>query len=249
MSWAASWAANFPDREAWQRYGPGFAASALLHGAALLLILLWFHHAVTKPDAKLRTVLIDIVHLGDETTAPPAPVRSPAPASQAFARPARTAHSPDTRVSPRAAKPVDDLENRLNALSKLHAPETDTRALQGPGTTRDDTASGDAPPGSGSYALKDFLRAQIERRWNLDLGELGDARIVVALRVTLKANGRIMAADIIDRRRYATDQAYRRIAMSARNAVLLASPIALPPGDYPAETEVTLVLDPRDALR
>jgi hypothetical protein len=37
--------------------------------------------------------------------------------------------------------------------------------------------------------------------------------------------------------------------MSARNAVLLASPIALPAGDYPAQTELTLLLDPRDAMR
>ncbi|HWA92786.1 MAG TPA: hypothetical protein VG889_22330 [Rhizomicrobium sp.] len=244
-----NWALIAIDRDALMRNGPGIAASVLLHGFALLVVLFWLRQTAVDPDAQLRTVLIDIVHLGDETTAPPAPVRSSAPTSRAFARKAPVAHSPETRVSPHAAKPVDDLENRLNALAKLQAPETDTRALTGPGTTRDATATGDGAPGSGTYALKDFLRAQIERRWNLDLAELGPARVVVALRVVMKRSGAIASADIVDKQRYATDQAFRRIALSAKNAVLLASPIALPAGDYPPETVVTLLLDPREVVR
>jgi hypothetical protein len=236
------------NRERLMRNGPGLAGSALLHAMALLLIAMFFRQAA-KPDAQLRTVLIDIIHVGAETTSPPAPVKSAAPSQPAFARRAPAAHSPDTAVSPHATKPVDELENRLNALAKLRAPETDTRALQGPGTARDATASDGAAPGGASYALRDFLRAQIERRWNLDLDVLGSQRIVVALRVIMKANGTILAADIVDKQRYASDQAYRRIAMSARNAVLLASPIALPAGDYPPQTELTLLLDPRDTMR
>ena len=87
------------------------------------------------------------------------------------------------------------------------------------------------------------------RRWNLDLDLLGSRRIIVALRVTMKANGAISLAEIVDKQRYATDAVYRQIAMSARNAVILSSPIALPPGSYPAITEMTLSLDPRDAAR
>ena len=47
---------------------------------------------------------------------------------------------------------------------------------------------------------------------------------------------------------YATDAAFRQIAMSARNAILLASPINLPPGSYAPETTMTLTLNPRDVL-
>jgi hypothetical protein len=78
---------------------------------------------------------------------------------------------------------------------------------------------------------------------------VGSRHIVIALRVTMKANGVIALAEIVDRRRYATDAVYRQVAMSARNAVILSSPIALPPGAYPATTEMTLSLDPRDAAR
>lgn len=236
------------DRETLMRNGPGVAGSAVLHGLALLLIFLLFHHAA-NPDARLRTVLIDIVQLGAETASPPSPVRSTAPREQAFVRRAPAAHSPQTGYAPDKTKPLDDLENRLNALSKLQAPETDTRALQGAGTSREETASDGAAAGGASYSLRDYLRAQIERRWNLDLEALAGQHIVVALHVIMKANGTIMAADIVDKRRYATDAAYRRIALSARNAVLLASPIALPAGDYPAQTEMTLMLDPRDAVK
>ncbi len=59
------------------------------------------------------------------------------------------------------------------------------------------------------------------RRWNLDLGAPGGRAIIVALHVVMKANGTIATAEIVDKHRYATDAAYRQIALSARNAVLL----------------------------
>jgi hypothetical protein len=139
--------------------------------------------------------------------------------------------------------------NRLNALSKLRAPETDTQALRGQGESRDVSTSNDATPGDeATYSLRDYIRAQILRRWNLDLGATGARSVVVALHVVMKANGTIASAEIIDRHRYATDAAFRQIAMSARNAILLASPINLPAGNYAAETAMTINLNPKDAL-
>ena len=37
--------------------------------------------------------------------------------------------------------------------------------------------------------------------------------------------------------------------MSAKTAALPSSPILLPAGSYPAETEMTIQLNPRDAMR
>jgi hypothetical protein len=45
------------------------------------------------------------------------------------------------------------------------------------------------------------------------------------------------------------DPLYREVALSARNAVLLSSPILLPPGDYQDVMDMVLYLNPRDALR
>lgn len=230
--------------------GPGVAASVLVHGAILLLLLFWVRQSAPQsPDASLRTVLVEIIHLGAETTSPPAPQHATAPSQQASVQRAPTAHSPQVGYTRNAPRPADDLDNRLNQLSKLRAPETATQALHGAGEDRTDAASDTAAGSEALYSLRDYLRAQIERRWNIDLGILGERRIVVALRVVMKRNGAITAAEIVDRTRYATDQQFREVAISARNAILLASPIALPAGDYPAESELTLKLDPRDAMK
>lgn len=230
--------------------GPGVAASLLVHGLILLALLLWVRHtAAEAPDSGLRAVLVDIIHLGAETASPPAPQRSTSPSQEASVQRAPTAHSPRIGYAPHAPPKTDDLENRLNQLSKLRAPETSTQALHGAGEQTVDAASDAAAGNDAMYSLRDYLRAQIERRWNIDLGVLGERRIVVALRVVMKRNGTITAAEIVDKTRYASDKQFRQIAISARNAILLASPIALPAGDYPAETEMTLKLDPRDAMR
>jgi hypothetical protein len=230
--------------------GPGLLASTLLHGLALLLVLVVVRTAVPPARDQLKTVLVDIIHLGATTSSPPAPQNSPIPQSQAFARRAPTAHSPPVGMKPAKTPTKDDFQNRLDALAKLRAPETSTRALAGPGDTdTEENTSNDAPAGDATYSLRDFVRAQVMRRWNLDLDLVGSRRMVIALRVTMKANGVIALAEIVDRRRYASDAVYRQIAMSARNAVILSSPIALPPGSYPPTTEMTLRLDPRDAAR
>lgn len=236
-------------RKSLARNGPGIAVSGAVHLAILLMLIFVVRHAAQSPDASLRTVLVEIVRLGDDTTSPPAKQRSTAPAQQASAPRAPTAHSPPTGIAPHKPQQKDDLENRLNQLAKLKAPETATETLHGAGEQQTDSTS-DAPAGSSaSYALRDFLRAQIERRWSLDLSVLGERRIVVALRVVMKRSGAIASAEIVDKTRYATDKQFREVAMSAKNAILLASPIALPPGDYPAETEMTLTLDPRSTMR
>lgn len=243
-----------PERTQTRKYvaenGPGILASGLAHALALALILFWVHAAPRPSAEKLRTVLVDIVHLGDETASPPAPQKLRTPQQQAFARRAAAAHSPAIGALPNPRPVVhDDFQNRLNALSKLRAPETDTRALHGEGETRAETASNDAEPGNdAAYSLRDYIRAQVLRRWTLDLAAPGGRAIVVALHIVMKANGVISTAEVVDRHRYATDAAYRQIAMSARNAVLLSSPIQLPPGTYPAESDMTIRLDPRDAL-
>jgi len=230
--------------------GPGALTSGVAHGLALLLILFGFGTITHPQREQLHTVFIDIIHLGETTQSPPAPQKSPTPQQQAFARRAPAAHSPDVGVRPNP-KPVarDDFLNRLNSLSKLRAPETDTQALKGQGESREVSTSNDDMPGDqATYSLRDYIRAQILRRWNLDLGASGARSIVVGLHVVMKANGTIASAEIIDKHRYATDAAFRQIAMSARNAILLASPINLPAGNYPAETAMTLNLYPRDAL-
>jgi hypothetical protein len=61
--------------------------------------------------------------------------------------------------------------------------------------------------------------------------------------------GVITVSEIVDKARYATDPIYHEIALSARNAVTLSSPIPLPPGTYQPVMSFVLNLNPRDTNR
>ncbi len=97
--------------------------------------------------------------------------------------------------------------------------------------------------------MRDYIRAQILRRWNLNIAELKGRNIVIPLHVVVSGKGAIVAVDILDRQRYTTDPVYRDIALSARNAVLLSAPFQLPNGTPRDGLDFRLTLNPRDTLR
>jgi hypothetical protein len=98
-------------------------------------------------------------------------------------------------------------------------------------------------------AVSDFIRAQVERRWGLDLARLGGRTFSVLIRVEMTGAGVVTKAEIVHDARLAADKAYQDIALSARNAVLLSSPFALPSGHYGDVMDFTLSLNTADALR
>ena len=119
-----------------------------------------------------------------------------------------------------------------------------------PSATDAPATSNDAAPGSETaYAVRDLIRAQVERKWNFNVTALGGRSFVIALRIVVLRNGTVASAQILDRERYTSDALYRDIALSARNAVLLSSPLTLPAGAFGDSLEVTLNLNPRDTLR
>jgi hypothetical protein len=237
------------------RRGPeavGFAVSAFLHG----LVLLWLLIAApfgSYGSGGVRFVPIDVVFETAPTkTPPPQPQAAAAPAlgaAQAQAsNPANAPPSPASSPTVAGAGPMQDqppadaLEAKLAALAQLRQPET-TQSISAEMPTSDDGAGGRAgPPG-----LKDFVRAQIERRWNLNLASLGDSDVFVPIEVKITSKGVVLKAEIVPSARV-DDPAYREVAVSARNAVLLASPIALPAGQYQDVMEMVLYLNPRDTL-
>jgi hypothetical protein len=143
---------------------------------------------------------------------------------------------------PKESLPQDELETKLAALAKLRQPESG--ALNGAGTA----GSGSRGAGAGSIAVKDLIRAQVERRWSLDTEALNGRSVTVAIRVVLDRDGAVTRVEILDEGRYANDALYHDIALRARNAVLLSSPFTLPQG-HDEVTDVTLALNPRDTFR
>jgi hypothetical protein len=185
--------------------------------------------------------------------ATPAPATRPVAAKpSALAKAKPSLETKDTAralpaPAPAATPPAADLAARLAALTRQQQALAQSRPRP---PTDDDPGSPSGlgrVSGSARYDAKDFIRAQIERRWVPDLSG-SPGRYVVAVHVTIDRDGTVRAAEIVDNSR-GSDPAYRALAMSARNAVLLSSPLALPPGRYEEVRDVVLEFDPRKVSR
>jgi hypothetical protein len=234
------------------RNGAGVLGSLLVHGLAVLfLILLAVQHtsSYSSPRKTIPFVPVDLVRLGAETQSPPAEQRALVPQQRA-ARPQEAASPTNAAVSPTGTKPAPDdaLEAKLRALARLKQPDTPLKLIGGQGISNVDAANG-AIGSAATYSIRDYVLAQILRRWTLDLAKVGEKPLIIPLRVVMKRDGTIISAEIIEQKRTKTDSRYRDVAIGARNAALLSSPIALPPGDYPKEMHFTLNLDTRAVVR
>ena len=223
-------------RNLWQENRAGLTGSLLLHLVMALLALWW---GMTHPVARqppLKAMLVDLVTAPTIVPGPPGgtevPLRAPVPTAPKM-----------QGVRPKAqTPPPDELESRIAALAQLRAPDS---ALPAP----DNGASAGNGYGGGGYALADFVRAQILRRWWPQLEGGASSGMPVAIRLKLSRAGVISDVEIVDQNRFANDKLFRGMALSARNAAMLASPISLPPGKYDAVMNIAITLDPKSVLR
>jgi membrane protein involved in colicin uptake len=224
-------------REQWS----GIAFSAGLHGVLVLALIWYLANRPTLEETVFRVLPVDLViggTMGQGSSAPPAQVQTARP--QADSAPVQSGTRPDS-----VREAADPMTARLQALAQLRGadtvlPNADTGGAAG---------SGGAGGGDGNYALKDFIRAQILRRWLPDLSIAGARNLPVVVEVRLLRSGVIDDVRIVDQARFHNDGAFRNMALSARNAALLASPIQLPPGRYDRVTVLNIDLDPKAVLR
>ena len=221
----------------------GPTLSLALHSLLLLLAIWYVAHRPQMREAAIRALPVELVlggSLGQSDVHPAARLQIATP------HPVTAAPVPEG-VSPKGTKqPEDELSARLRAFAQLQAPDAalpnaDNSAMPGAGSG--------GGGGEGNYALKDFIRAQILRRWLPDLGIAGARNMPVEVRVRLLSSGIIDDVTILDQVRFNNDKAFRNMALSARDAALLASPIQLPPGRYQRVTVLTIDLDPKAVLR
>src|SRR5258706_531240 len=71
----------------------------------------------------------------------------------------------------------------------------------------------------------------------------------VLVRVRLLKSGMIDDVTIVDQQRFQTDKVFRNMALSARDAALLASPIQIPGTRFEKTQVLTISLDPKAVLR
>lgn len=222
--------------------GPGVLLSVLLH-LLLLLAGLWYVHqrpAITANE--LRALPVELVIGGTMSQQ-----SSTRPATRLqVARPHPESAPVPEGTNPKGTKePEDELAAKLRALAELKTPDAvlpNADNTSAPGGT----GSGE---GEGNYALKDFIRAQILRRWLPDLSIPGARNLPVLVRVRLLKSGIIDTVYVVDQERFRTDKAFRNMALSARDAALLASPIQWPGGLTQKSQTLTIELDPQAVLR
>lgn len=229
---------------------PGWVASALLHLLFAVLVLALLKRVSPFPERAQRLVPIDIVQVADVTRSPAQRQSLPVPQQRAVAlKPARRSR-PIAATPAKTAPPADALEARLRALSRLRAVDTKLPVLDNAGPSNVDAMRNGAAVGpEAEYSLRDFVRTQVLRRWNLNIAHLAGRNYTILLHIRIQRNGIITTADIVDTTRFTTDARYRDVALSARNAVLLSSPISLPLGVRSVPADLMLKLNSADALR
>jgi hypothetical protein len=218
---------------------PGIALSVVLHLFFLLIALWYVAVRPVVPQQQAHSFPVDLVAL----TAAPGPTGARPAAHTGAPKPARQAAPVPEGVRPLATQqPEDELSAKLRALAQLRAPDTSLAIGGGNGEAG-------AGNGNGAYGLRDFIRAQILRRWLPDLSSPSTRDLPVLLHVTVTAKGAITEVVIADQPRFITDKTFHEMALSARNAALLASPIQMPPGPWPAVIKLDIDLDPKAALQ
>jgi hypothetical protein len=218
----------------WRQNRAGVTGSVLLHILALVIWLFWSLQHPVQTAPPLKAMLVDLVNL---------PVVTPgiAGGTPQVAKP-RQANAPHiSGVRPQGAAPPDILEARIAALANL---STAASALPAP----DNDGNAGGAGNGGGYALADFVRAQILRRWWPDLAPGARRGMPVALQLKMTRAGVISDIRIVDQQRFNNDKVFHGMALSARNAATLASPLALPPGKYDAVMDIAITLDPQAVL-
>ena len=225
----------------------GVALSLLLHGAVLLLLaLIWsLIPPLAAPPRQPQAVPIDIVALGDETASPEGG-KAPLPQERA---PETAEHpQPEAVPMPKQAKAAAG-PGRVSRHKDDNAAQPDPHRVPSPANqdgagVSNVTAGADGTRGTAAYGVKDYVRAQIERRWYPQGSALLRNDWVVQLHLQLNQDGSVGHADIVDNPRMG-DGEYREFAFSVRNAAVLSAPFALPPGLDEAARDITLDFNPR----
>lgn len=223
----------------------GFTVSVILHGLALVLLLVIMGHGANGSRNGLQLVPIEVVAVGEGTAAPGHEQQAARPQPSAARPPPQSAAAADA-APPERQPPADPLETKLQALAQLRQPDTDTRIVENDASVSNLSAADDAAGSRGVLNLKKLIRAQVERRWNLDVAALGNNSYSVPIHVEMTSAGIVIKAEIVNTR--PADPVYHDIAVSARNAVLMSSPFSLPAGHYQGVIDMILDLNPKDTL-
>jgi hypothetical protein len=218
----------------------GLICSLLLHGTVIFLLCRASLPPPLLPPKPVE-IPIDLVSIADQTSLPAASQPAVRPQSQAR----ETAKNPRPSAVPAPKPPAaaaDPLSQKLQRLAQWEEPKSvkpaSPAAQDGPGLSNVTASPNRGAAGNDArYSIKDYVRAQIEKRWVVPTVALERNDWVIRLDLQITADGRIAKVQILDDPRLQEDRDFRSFAFSVRNAALLSSPFSLPTG------AVELVLD------
>lgn len=206
----------------------------------------------------------------------PAPMPEPVPAPKPVPKPKEVVEAPEPpkvqekpkpEAKPAPPKPTQRVEEKSKTpdfsdvaalVNKMKAPPA-PQPQQAP-QTASRTPPAAAPRAEGpsnpnqpvSMSEKDFIRKQVEDKWQFDLGAKDAKDLVVRIKFSLNQDGSLRSQpEIVDAARMYLpgNESYRSAAESARRAVLKAAPFQLPPGDKDKwSQDIILNFDPRMML-
>jgi len=165
----------------------GLALSVILHGIALCLLLVVGVFGTEGSQGGLEIVPVEVEITNQSASAASEPPTAALPQPEAAHPSDATAHG-----AARASEPVaDELKAKLEALAKLRQPEAVTPSEENGAARPDRVAKNDdiASGIEGPFSVKDYIRAQVERRWNPDLASLRNHEVSVPIHVEITRAG------------------------------------------------------------
>ena len=227
----------------------GVLLSLGLHlGVLGILALLWTVLSPLQAPPASQPIQVDLVEMSDETASPDAD-KSKIPQERAT----ETGQHPTPQAipAPKQSPPIQAPGKKVihkdkdpaNPQPDPHRPPS-PQSQEGPGISNTTTGAEGAQGRSYTYGVRDYVRAQIERRWYPQGSALLRNDWVVQLHLKLNEDGSVGEADIVDAGKMG-DGAYRDFAFSVRNAAMLSAPFALPQGLDDAARDIMLDFNPR----
>jgi hypothetical protein len=185
-----------------------------------------------------------------ETPEPPKVAEKPKP--EAKPAPPKTTQRTEEKSKAPSFTDVAALVNKMKAppaAQPQQAPQTAARTPPASAPRAEGPSNPNLPI---SMSEKDFIRKQVEDKWQFDIGAKDASNLQVRIRFSLNPDGTLRTQpEIVDQARmYLPGQeSYRSAAESARRAVLKAVPFQLPPGDKDKwGQDIILHFDPRQML-
>ena len=139
---------------------------------------------------------------------------------------------------------ADDAEQARKTQERKVAADTVTKTLS--------AVAGNAvkaPPKKSisPVGIDDVARIQqhVSKCWQPPLGAAGNDTLIVDIFVSVNRDGEVLQADIVDKLRFNLDSYFKASAIAAQRAIVVCSPLPIPPQKYDQLKEFTFEFNPK----